>query len=187
MANEVKQHKSAVAFELFNEPMSIDRKNMFNTWRAVAEAVLKIIPDISIAVADTGEGAVYPAWISKYITAGFDIDSDTIDYMKASSNMFYAWHYYGNPKTAEDAVKNAQAIGDRWNMPTYATEFYGCDAWVAAKAANISHSYWHYSAYCTTGPAFGNKHVPDETFGACILGWGGGESGGRWENCSSTH
>ena len=53
-----------------------------------------------------------------------------------------------------------------------------CDthALALAQAANISLSYWHYSSYCTTGPAFGNRVVPDETFGACILGWGGGES-----------
>ena len=46
----------------------------------------------------------------------------------------------------------------------------------AAKAANISHSYWHYSSYCTTGPWFGDRRVPSETFGACILGWDGGNS-----------
>ena len=52
----------------------------------------------------------------------------------------------------------------------------GCSTWKAAAAANISHSYWHYSSYCTTGPDFGNRKVPEETFGGCILGWGGGDA-----------
>ena len=61
-------------------------------------------------------------------------------------------------------------------MPSFATEFMGCSTWKAAAAANISHSYWHYSSYCTTGPDFGNRKVPEETFGGCILGWGGGDA-----------
>jgi hypothetical protein len=32
------------------------------------------------------------------------------------------------------------------------------------------------SSYCNTGPWFGNRKVPEETFGACILGWGSGDS-----------
>ena len=48
--------------------------------------------------------------------------------------------------------------------------------WKAATAANISHAYWHYSAYCTTGAAFGNRSVPSDTFGGCMLGWAGGDS-----------
>lgn len=47
---------------------------------------------------------------------------------------------------------------------------------VPQAAVNISHSYWHYSSYCNTGADFGNLKVPDETFGACILGWGAGDS-----------
>merc|ERR1712203_1218605 len=72
-------------------------------------------------------------------------------------------------------VKNMQAISAAWNVPTFATET-GCDHFDAAAAANISHSYWHYSSYCNTGPCFGNKTVPTDTFGACILGWGEADS-----------
>jgi hypothetical protein len=68
-----------------------------------------------------------------------------------------------------------QAISEKWNVPSFATET-GCDQFNAAAAANISHSYWHYSAYCNTGPYFGNRTVPDDTFGACILGWNSGNS-----------
>jgi len=38
IANEVKDHPSAFAAELMNEPMTIRRKWMFDTWRACAEA-----------------------------------------------------------------------------------------------------------------------------------------------------
>ena len=31
---------------------------MYNTWHAVSEAVVKIVPDMTVAIADTGEGAV---------------------------------------------------------------------------------------------------------------------------------
>ena len=34
-------------------------------WRAAAEAAIAVIPDISVAVADTGEGAVLPGWVDK--------------------------------------------------------------------------------------------------------------------------
>ena len=70
-----------------------------------------------------------------------------------------------------------------WRVPSFATEFMGCSVWRATAAANISHSYWHYSAYCTTGPSFGDRTVPTDTFGACILGWGAGTS---HYNCSGS-
>ena len=63
----------------------------------------------------------------------------------------------------------------KWGIPTFGTEL-GCDQFDAARAAGISHSYWHYSAYCNTGADFGDRAVPGDTFGACILGWGAGDS-----------
>jgi hypothetical protein len=58
-----------------------------------------------------------------------------------------------------------------------------CEIWADADKAGISHSYWHYSSYCTTGPDFGNRSVAkNETFGACILGWGAGNN----HNCAPT-
>jgi hypothetical protein len=72
-------------------------------------------------------------------------------------------------------IKNMQAITKEWNVPTFGTET-GCSHFDAAAKANISHSYWHYSSYCNTGPSFGNRSVPEDTFGACILGWGSGDS-----------
>eukprot|EP00948_MAST-09A_sp_MAST-9A-sp1_P001408 g1408.t1 len=170
IAEAVKDHPSAFGAELMNEPMSIRRKWMFDTWRAVAEEVLKIIPDMSVAVCDIGEGSVLPSWVTNIGLGNIDISSATLDYMKKSQNLFYAWHYGDVPTN----IKNMQAIGKKWNMPTFATET-GCGQFNAAKDANISHSYWHYSCYCDTGPSFGNKPL-NETFGACILGWGSGDS-----------
>jgi hypothetical protein len=38
---------------------------MFNTWRAIATEINTIIPDISISLADTGEGAIVPSWVDE--------------------------------------------------------------------------------------------------------------------------
>merc|ERR1712216_260469 len=112
-----------------------------------------------------------PGWFTK-LTGGFeDISRETEEWIKASNNAFYAWHY----GKSERSLKNMQAITETWNVPSFGTET-GCDSFERAKAAGISHSYWHYSSYCNTGPAFGNRSVPNATFGGCILGWGGGDS-----------
>lgn len=173
VAEAVADHPSAFGFELMNEPMSIHRPSMFETWRAAAETIVAVIPDASVALADMGEGAILPAWLSESIFgSGLAIWPSTVDWIKKSTNVFYAWHYYGDPSDPADAVKNVLAIADDWNVPTFLTEFDRCDIWTDALAASISISYWHYSIYCDTGPQFGNKTVPDDTFGACILGWG---------------
>ena len=39
IAEEIKDHPSAFALELMNEPISINRRDMYDTWRAAAEAV----------------------------------------------------------------------------------------------------------------------------------------------------
>jgi hypothetical protein len=81
--------------------------------------------------------------------AGIEIDHDTVLWIKNSTTLFYAWHWYGFPSKPDDAIKSVQALGNAWHLPTFATEFMSCSLWKAAAAANISHSYWHYSAYCT--------------------------------------
>ncbi len=176
VAEAVVDHPSAFAAELMNEPMTIRRRDMFDTWRAVTEAVNEVIPDMSVSITDTGEGAVLPAWVDDIAGAGIDIDKDTVEWIKQSETVFYSWHWYGEPKDATDAVKNVQALTEQFDCPSFATEFGSCSAWQAARDANISHTYWHYSSYCDTGPSFGNKSVPANTFGACILGWAGGDS-----------
>ena len=129
-----------------------------------------------MSFADIGEGAVIPNWITKIIGGGETIDPETVAFFKKSKTSFYAWHWYGEPKDPSDAIKNMQAMGAAYDCPTFATEFMSCDLWKLAAGANISHMYWHYSSYCNTGPDFGNRRVPFDTFGACILGWAGGSS-----------
>jgi len=172
MAEAVKHHPSAFAAELMNEPMTIRRKWMFDTWRASAEAINEVIPDMSVSICDIGESSQLPWWITDLPDHGAeDIPEETTEWIKSSNNAFYAWHYGHEPSNVDDM----QAISKKWNVPTFATET-ACKQFNAAKAAGISHSYWHYSSYCNTGPAFGNRQVPGDTFGACILGWAGGNS-----------
>jgi hypothetical protein len=171
MAEAVKQHPSAFAFELMNEPLTIRRKWNFETSKVVADAIHEVIPDASVSLSDTGEGIVFPSWWLKLSRARIDLPTHIVEWIKNSSNVFYAWHYGDVP---ED-IKNAQEISKLWGIPTFGTEL-GCGQFAAAAEAGISHSYWHYSSYCNTGPAFGNRSVPQETFGACLLGWAGGDS-----------
>jgi len=175
MAEAVSSHPSAFAVESMNEPMSIRRRWMFDTWRDISNAVTEVVPGMSVALLDIGEGSFIPEWATKYIhVEDLDIASDTLKWIKSSNNLFYAWHWYGGDLSPRGAVEAMLAIQNDWNVPSFATEFMSCDIWNNASAANVSHSYWHYSAYCNTGPAFGNRKVPDDTFGACILGWAGG-------------
>lgn len=178
LAEAVVDHPSAIACELDNEPMSIWRGLMYDTWRAAAEAINAVIPDMSVSIQDTGEGTVMPAIITQHFggrAANLDIRNDTVEFILKSNTLFYAWHWYGQPSDPAQAVRNAQAKGREWNVPTFATEMMSCDAWKAIQDAGISRSYWHYSSYCNTGPSFAAN--PDHnTFGACILGWAGGTS-----------
>lgn len=183
MAEAVVEHPSAFAAELMNEPMTIRRREAFQTWRAAAEAINTVIPDMSVALADTGESALFPSFvteISAYLGGGLSIDRDTMNWIKESNNVFYAWHWYGTPSSADSAVKSVQAIQTSWDVPAFYTEGMSCDSWTAALDAGISVSYWHYSAYCNAGSTsaeyFGDITIPDESFGACILGWGSGNS-----------
>ena len=95
MAEAVAGHPSAFAVELMNEPMTIRRRDMFQTWRAVAEAVNAVVPDMAVSLSDVGEGAVLPAWVTEHAAkgAGVAIDQETVDWIKNSSTLYYAWHW----------------------------------------------------------------------------------------------
>jgi len=180
IAQVAARHPSAIGAELMNEPITWRRREAFDTWRAAAEAINEEVPDMAVALADFSEGAFVPSWLVEVAGAGVAIDRDTVEWIRRSTTLFYAWHYYGDVPILERdvgaAIKNVQALSADWQLPSFATEFMGCSVWRATAAANISHSYWHYSAYCTTGPSFGDRTVPTDTFGACILGWAGGTS-----------
>lgn len=172
MAHAVADHPSASFFELMNEPMTIHRANYMDTWKACADAIHQVIPDASVSICDVGEGSILPSWLPKF-GDDVDISHDTLSWITSgNASVFYAWHYGDVPK----AITNMQAISEKWGIPTFGTET-GCSQFEAARAANISHSYWHYSAYCNFPARDSFPEVPIENaFGACILGWGSGNS-----------
>ena len=82
---EVARHPSAFGAELMNEPMTIKRDAAFQTWRASVEAINAIIPDMSVALADTGQVAQSP-W--NWLGGSFDIFSWTLAWIKESNTTF---------------------------------------------------------------------------------------------------
>jgi hypothetical protein len=167
-----------------NEPMTIRRALACDTWRAAGAAISAVVPDMAVSVADTGEGVVLPPSV---VPAAGDIliSNATLAWMRAAPNVFLAWHWYGSPDNVTEAVEDALALGALWGVPALLTEFGDCSAWDAAAQAGMGRLYWLYSSYCTTGPAFGNRQVPADTFGACILGWGGAAGGNPEFNCTA--
>jgi len=174
VAQAVAAHPSAYACELMNEPITARRGYAFDTWRAAAEAINGVVPDMAVAFADTADSAlgagVLPLWLVRLVGDGVDISRATLDYVKASRTAFYAWHEHGD---VQDNLDRVARVSSDWRVPVFATEMYTCGLWEAARAANASLTYWHYSSYCTTGTAFGNRSAPSQTFGACVLGWAG--------------
>ena len=60
IAEAVKGHPSAFAFELDNEPMALDRRSYMDTWKAAADTIHAIVPDASVSICDIGEDALIP-------------------------------------------------------------------------------------------------------------------------------
>lgn len=52
-----------------NEPMSINRMDLYESWRAAAEAIHAIISDMSVSLTEIGEAAEIPDWMTKWIGA----------------------------------------------------------------------------------------------------------------------
>ena len=125
-----------------NEPMTIRRTLAFDTWRAAGEAINAVIPDMAVSVCDTGEGVLLPAGLVNITGGGGLISPDTMRWITTAGTVFYAWHWYGLPSTPAEAVADAEALGEKWGVPTFATEFGDCGAWEAASAAGVSHLYW---------------------------------------------
>lgn len=129
---------------------------------------------MAVAFADFADSALgagaLPLWVIKLLGDGVDVSRQTISYLKASRTAFYPWHESGDAEP-EDNLRRVAKISRDWGVPAFATEVYSCYMWNASAAVNASTYYWHYSSYCTTGRSFGNRTVPDQTFGSCILGW----------------
>jgi hypothetical protein len=184
MAEAVKDHPSAFMAELMNEPAYIFRKDLFETWKECSIEIIKVIPDMSVSLSETFQGSFIPRWLT-WSFPFFRISRETELYIKNNKNLVYTFHWYGSPKSIETTINDAFEIGKAWDVPIFATEFGSCDFWREAKKQNISTTYWHYSTYCNTNPIYGNRKVPEETFGACILGWGGSSSSDFCKNFGS--
>lgn len=138
VAQAVAAHPSVYACELMNEPMSVHRGWAFDTWRAAAEAINAVVPDMAVAFADLGESALgagaIPKWLFALLPDGIDVSEGTVEYIKRSTTAFYAWHEHG--VTADNLQRVARLARD-WNVPSFSTEMYSCKMWQAAKAANV--------------------------------------------------
>jgi len=103
IAEAVVDHPSVFAIEPMNEPMSIKRGDMFDTWKEIAVAINAVIPDMGVAVCDIGEGGIIPDWITKIDNV--DISHSDITWMQAKTTLFYAWHWYLARERSERAVR----------------------------------------------------------------------------------
>jgi hypothetical protein len=138
-------------------------------WRAANDAITAVIPNMSVGVSDLGSGAVLPSWFVK-LGGSIAIAPSTQRWLKGARNLFYAWHWYGNPKDPRDAVSTVQALQKDWNVAAMLTETQGTGAINVAETVNMPWAHWLYNHYCNTAPQFGG-HRPPNSFGACILGW----------------
>jgi len=91
----VVDHPSAYAAELANEPMTIRRREMFETWRAAAEAINSVIPDMAVAMSDTGENGLQPAWVDKIAGPSAFIEKDTVEWWVSEFSL-HDVHYTAN-------------------------------------------------------------------------------------------
>ena len=166
ISNIAKDYGCVFGFELMNEPIYFDRKNMYATWVEVANKVTEIIPDISIGICEFSSGSIYNEIIDYIISpphikynnilktsAGTIIrgllkninhhiapvypkineiinnsipDKSDLDYIRASNNIFYCWHWYGTPKL-ENSIENAKTFSNLYNIPHIMTESTHCE------------------------------------------------------------
>jgi hypothetical protein len=107
------------------------RRLAFDTWRAAGEAIAAVVPDMAVSDMDTSEGVLAPAWAVNVTHGDVDISAETLAWIRGAGTVFYAWHWYGLPASADEAVADALALGRAWGVPTVATEFMDCAAWRA--------------------------------------------------------
>mmetsp|Transcript_4606 Transcript_4606/g.8785 ORF Transcript_4606/g.8785 Transcript_4606/m.8785 type:complete len:348 (-) Transcript_4606:20-1063(-) len=179
LAEAVKGKPAAFGIETFNEPPSIDRPDMYETWREIYEAVQEVLPGMAVSVQDTGQAALGIRQLGLW--------PSQMKWLRESEFLFYAFHLYALPKDPEKGIKNVAWFRDKWNMPALMTEFSSCDAKIPAAAQGIGWSFWEHSGFCDTPVRQGEteKICPEEgcNFGACITGTGG-NSGADW-TCAS--
>ena len=74
---------------LMNEPMTIWRRDAFQTWRAAAEAITSVIP-MPASRSQHWRRLGHAAWLTSISFSGgiITIDRDTLAWIKASGNVF---------------------------------------------------------------------------------------------------
>eukprot|EP00040_Diaphanoeca_grandis_P040179 m.261509 g.261509 ORF g.261509 m.261509 type:complete len:423 (+) comp42299_c0_seq1:38-1306(+) len=170
LARAVANHSAAIGIELMNEPPEINMGYMYETWKEAYTVIRAEIPDIAVGIMDPGEAPLPATHLLIPVTLQSWIRNNT-------THLFYAFHWYSTPADPAVAVKNAVAIAKAWGIPALMTEFMSCKVQAIADAANIGWSYWHYSQYCNTPPSSQCIGPASNcTFGACITGWGAGDS-----------
>jgi hypothetical protein len=150
LAEAVEKHPAAMGLELMNEPPAIFRREMYLTWQACYDAVRAVSTDLAVSVQDTSQAALP--------LGDLDLAAATVEWLKGASGIFYAFHWYGSPKTPAAAFANAKRLAAGWGgRPTLLTEFGGygddpvsggCAVQRAARDAGIGSAFWHYSDYC---------------------------------------
>ena len=139
--------------------------------------------DLAVGVMDTGQVALNLGDVG--------LSKGTVDWLKSGgTHLFYAFHWYSDPHTPAEGVENALKTAKGWAMPALLTEFGGygsgsgggCATQNAAESRGVGSAYWHYSDYCWPkhcAPGVPDGHCPlgdGPRWGACITGWGSGNS-----------
>ena len=185
LAEAVDNYPAAIGIELMNEPPQInDRGSMYELWHKCYLKIREVSDDLAVAIMDSAEIAVVD---------NTNLTKATLEWLENDAHyVFYAFHWYGYPKLVTDGIKNAKVVSKNWNMPTLLTEFggyggpdYGCATQNNATNMGVGSAYWHYSDYCW--PKHCPNGLPDgycplpvgNRWGACITGWGSGNSSFR--------
>ena len=183
LAEAVADKPAAIAIELMNEPPvapEIERGAMYETWMAADAAIKACVPDMLVGIMDAEEAALP--------VGNLGLSQQVQSWLASSTSLFYAFHWYGHPSPVTSALDNALARSQLWDLPALLTEFggyggsYGCDTQRNATSHGLGSAYWHYSDYCWP------KHCPNAEpdghcplppgprWGACITGWGSGNT-----------
>lgn len=162
LAAAVKNKPAAVALELFNEPLPIRPftvRAMFETWMEAYDAVQAEAPGLLVGLMTIGEGGI--PW---YQTVPF-LPLSFQSWARKQCHLFFAWHWYHNPKSMEASIQNALWYSQHWSLPVILTEYQDCEISELARAHGMGTFWWQWSRYC--------DRQPENVFGACITGYNG--------------
>jgi len=181
LAAAVQSKPAAVGIELMNEPPSINRAGLYTLWEECYRSIRASIPaddTLAVGIMDPGQASLG--------LGNLDLTRNTITWLKSRpANLFYAFHWYGEPAPVATAVKNAVNFAKRHGMPSLLTEYGGygsgpkggCTVQSAATSHEVGSGYWHYNDYCWPKHCPGGKpdgycplNLTAPRWGACITG-----------------